>query len=432
MASISCYGGGLKRIDFFLVPNGPRKFLRLGRVSKKRAESWQTTIEQIIADRQANRPHDSELSTWLGGLDESMLKRLRKLGLVDAGVGLAQTTLGEFLQRFEANMPGKAGTKTFYAHTARNLREHFTESRPVRDISTSDADGWRRWLVEHEKLSTATVGRRVVAARTIWRQAMRWRLAAENPFCGVKAGQQINDSRKQFVTLAAIEKVIEQTPDLEWKVIIALARYGGLRTPSETFALRWGDVNWEAGSLHVTCPKLEHTGHGERTIPLFPELRTHLLNLFHEAPDGAEYVILRQRRDGANLRTHLLRLIERAGLTAWPRLFHNLRASRETELMRNYDLATVCKWIGNSPAIAAQHYAMSTDLNADFQRASGQAQQNAQQKAQQPAVAHDAQQFPNEHETPENAGENEQNNDCGQALETAGKTDQWAIQDSNL
>jgi hypothetical protein len=40
-----------------------------------------------------------------------------------------------------------------------------------------------------------------------------------------------------------------------------------------------------------------------------------------------------------------------------PKLFHNLRASRESELMREYDLATVCKWIGNSPVVAGKHYA---------------------------------------------------------------------------
>ena len=55
-----------------------------------------------------------------------------------------------------------------------------------------------------------------------------------------------------------------------------------------------------------------------------------------------------------------------SGLEPWPKLFHNLRASRETELMRDYDLATVCKWIGNSPAVAAKHYAMCVDLDATF------------------------------------------------------------------
>jgi hypothetical protein len=61
-----------------------------------------------------------------------------------------------------------------------------------------------------------------------------------------------------------------------------------------------------------------------------------------------------------NLRTQFEGIIKRAGATAWPKLFHNLKASRETELMREYDLATVCKWIGNSPTVAPKHYVTLT------------------------------------------------------------------------
>ena len=228
-----------------------------------------------------------------------------------------------------------------------------------------------------------------------------------------------------------------EAPDAEWRVIIALARYGGLRTPSETFALRWGDINWERGTIHVTCPKLaHHEQHASRIIPLFPELREPLLTLFDEAEPGSEYVIAGYRLGAANLRTQFERIIARAGLKPWPRLFHNLRASRESELMREYDLATVCRWIGNSPAVAARHYATSIDLDADFRRAvslpSADAQQKAQQKAQQSASGSD------EHdmsaETPDNCN----------PLETAGvgtsgpipaiqdKHVLWAAQDSNL
>lgn len=51
--------------------------------------------------------------------------------------------------------------------------------------------------------------------------------------------------------------------------------------------------------------------------------------------------------------------------------------------MRQYDLATACRWLGNSPVVAAKQDATSTDLDADFRRAAGleptQTQQNAQQ-----------------------------------------------------
>ena len=122
----------------------------------------------------------------------------------------------------------------------------------------------------------------------------------------------------------------------------------------------------------MTCPKLAHIERcAFHTVPLFPELRAPLLKLFAEAEPGTEYVITRHRLGCMNLRQQLERFLARAGLTPWPRLVHNLRASRESELLREYDLATVCKSIGNSPAVAAKHYATSIDLDADFRRATG-------------------------------------------------------------
>src|SRR5262245_15980411 len=151
MASIVTYSNGLRRIEFSLSPNGPRKVVRLGRVSMKIAERDNAKIEAIIADKLRNRPHDAEVAEWLGGLDESMLAKLRAVGLAD-GVGLSQTTLGSFLERYFAAMSGKGATRTFYSHTRRNLKDYFGVARLFRDITPADADAWRAWLVKHEEL----------------------------------------------------------------------------------------------------------------------------------------------------------------------------------------------------------------------------------------------------------------------------------------
>jgi hypothetical protein len=46
------------------------------------------------------------------------------------------------------------------------------------------------WLVEIQKLTPATVARRVIAARTLWRRAIRWKLAAElSPLPAAEAQQ---------------------------------------------------------------------------------------------------------------------------------------------------------------------------------------------------------------------------------------------------
>mgnify|MGYP003648807592 FL=1 len=88
---------------------------------------------------------------------------------------------------------------------------------------------------------------------------------------------------------------------------------------------------------------------------------------FECAPDGAEFVVGRYQDTTANLGTHMRRIIERAGLEAWPKLFNNMRASRATELALEYPAAQCTAWMGHSQAIAEAHYHMIRD--EDFDRA---------------------------------------------------------------
>ena len=86
-----------------------------------------------------------------------------------------------------------------------------------------------------------------------------------------------------------------------------------------------------------------------------------------------------------NLRTQLLRIIGRAGLKPWPKLWHNLRSSRQTELAETYPIHVVCAWLGNSRAVAQEHYLQVRDTH--FAQAVGGTPEKAPQKAPQyPAV----------------------------------------------
>ena len=98
-----------------------------------------------------------------------------------------------------------------------------------------------------------------------------------------------------------------------------------------------------------------------RVCPIFPELRPYLEAAWDAAPDGAEFVITRYRRPDQNLRETFLKILKRAAVTPWPRLFQNLRASRETELMARFPAKDVAAWLGNSVPVAMRHYAMATD-----------------------------------------------------------------------
>lgn len=66
-------------------------------------------------------------------------------------------------------------------------------------------------------------------------------------------------------------------------------------------------------------------------------------------------------RNSVNLRTHLERIIKKAGHEPWPRLLQNLRARCETDWVEKYPSHMVAKWLGHSPKVAAQHYLMSRE-----------------------------------------------------------------------
>jgi integrase len=176
-------------------------------------------------------------------------------------------------------------------------------------------------------------------------------------------------------------------------LIATLSRYGGLRCPSEHLGLRWTDVDWKRDRITIHSPKTEHHEGGEsREIPIFPELRPYLEKVRQEVPEDTFWVITRYRGKNTNLRTQLKRVIRKAGLEPWPKLFQNLRSTRETELTAKFPLHVVTAWIGNSAQVAAKHYLQVTDEHFSEGAGGGaksgavEAQNRAQQAAASPRM----------------------------------------------
>ncbi len=214
-------------------------------------------------------------------------------------------------------------------------------------------------------------------------------LLARNPFAGLKGSVGSNRGRDYFLTREDAAKITDACPDHEWRLIFALSRYGGLRCPSEHVALRWGDVDWERGTMLVRSPKTEHhEGKGTRVVPIFPELRRALDEAWERAEPGVDHIIARYRDAKQNLRTSFRKIIRRAGLEPWPKLFQNLRASRATELANEFPAHVAAAWLGHSTIVANKHYWQVTD--ADILRATTPAEptdEKAAHKAAQQAHA---------------------------------------------
>lgn len=361
MASISSSSNGRRTVQFISPFDGRRRSIRLGKAPMKTVEEVKRRVEYILAAVESGTALDADTAKWLAtGIGADLAAKLAKVGLIGPRHADATTTLGQWVGDYrEYRADVSKGTSTNYGIIANRLLAYFPADKPLHSITKGDADRWLVYL--KQEYAGPTVSKSVKVARQFWAQAIRDGLAAINPFAHLRTPSEVNTARAFFVDRAAFKLALGTCPDHEWKLLLALARYGGLRTPSEPLALEWADVNWERERFRVIAPKTEHQDGGERWVPLFPELRPFLEEAFERAAPGAVHVVTRWRDTTRNLRTGLLRILRRAGLKHWPRLYQNLRSSRETELAETFPIHVVAEWLGNSPKTALAHYTQVTE-----------------------------------------------------------------------
>lgn len=379
-------------VVLYVDGDGKRRSFYPGKMPKRAAEGVKRHLEQLLAAQKARTAVPDDTSSWVAACGLAMREKLYRHGLIaaPAEVEAANTvTLGDFTRRYIDNRGDvKPSSKTVWGRSRRLLLKFFGENRAIETITLGDAKDFRQWMLREVKgkgrmgLEENTARKMCSVASQFFTDAVDRGLVEVNPFDhkDIPTTTRENRARDFFVTRDMAAKVLAACPDAERRVIFALSRFGGLRCPSEHLSLKWPAVRWDDGRLVVTSPKTEHhDGKGAREIPLFPELRAVLQELYDETEDKTGYVITRTRTTESNLRTMFLRIIEQAGLTPWPKLFHNLRATRETELAADFPIHVVCKWIGNSIQVASRNYLQVRP--EDFSKAAGNAHHFAHQQA---------------------------------------------------
>ena len=363
MASITADSGGRRRI-LFVAPDGVRKTIRLGKCDRKAAESICRHVEALLASRLSGQPLRAETAAWLGSIGDTLRDKLARAGLIasERSRALADVTLGEFLTGYLQERPDvAAATQTILKQAARHLLAALGKDAKLRDLTPADGDRFRAWLVSRG-CARSTIAKWCRYAKHFLAVAVRRKLIAENPLGHLK-GKVVGDpARRKFIPAEEVRAVLEVIPCPQWRALVVLARWGGLRIPSEALALRWSDVLWDRGLFIVRASKTaHHEDGGVRLVPLFPEVRAALDELWQLAPEGADHVLTRFTGTAQNLRTQLARYCERAGVKPWIKPFQNMRVSRATELADQYPSHVCAAWLGHTERIADAFYRQVTD-----------------------------------------------------------------------
>jgi integrase len=371
MAALSKEKGGFK-IRFY-DGDGTRRQIRLAGMTQKQAEQITRHVGVLNAAKIVNDANlDRQTALWLQGLGQGLHDKLAAVGLVEKRVS---GTVGDFIRDYiGSRLDCKRSTLIKMQTAANHLLEFFGASRELRSVDIGDADKFRSYLYRRQ-LSENTVRRFAGLAKQFFGQALRLKLIEENPFKDQVAAVRGNPDKFHFVTRADSAKILRACPDVQWKMIFALCRFGGLRCPSEVLSMKWEDISWAERRVTVRSPKTEHfEGKATRVIPLFPELAAVLTEGFETAMAAADAVaeggvpspvtgpvITRYRDTTQNLRTTFLKILARAGVKPWPKLMQNLRSSRETELAETFPIQAVVQWMGNTVSVASKHYLQLRD-----------------------------------------------------------------------
>ena len=351
MASINNEPNGRKTIQFVRA-DGKRPKIRLGKTSRKAAEAFKVKVEHLVSASITGYPIDDETSRWLAGLDDRIINRLAEVGLTTPR---GSDRLGEFLEKYlRTRTDLKPSSHRKLGQTKTKLLEYFEADTALRSLTTNDAADWRVWLIDHG-LSVATVKQHCGNVKTILNEAVRRGLVNESPFRHLRSGSTAS-TMTRYVTADEATKVLEACPNLEWRLLIALARYAGLRVPSESHLLTWADIAWDRSRMTVRSPKTEHhPGHEQRIVPITPKLMPILQDAFDEAEPGQPCLLT--MKAGGQLNRKLNRIVLKAGVSPWPRVFQTLRSSCEKEWAMDFPQYAVSKWIGHSIEVSGKHYA---------------------------------------------------------------------------
>ena len=339
-------------------------------MSKEALATVRRHAAHLAAARTAGVGPEAETMRWLTGVSPALRNRLAKAGLCDPAP--PPSALIQFFDGWAAEKPVKASTALTYGRARGHLLGFFDSTVRLGAIDPGEAERFDQWLrrprdhLEGGKGLAENSARKTIGImKQVFETAKKRRLVQENPFEDLASSSTETTHRQFFVPMAWAFTLMSLLPDDEWRLLLALARIGGLRIPSEPRQLRRGHVNLQTMMLTVPSPKTEHhPGHETRELPIFPELLPFIEQAMARTAGGGEDALLLpflQGRTNASLVKPMRSAIGRAGLKQWPKLFQNLRSSRETELADHFPLQAVVKWIGNSVAVARKSYLQLTD-----------------------------------------------------------------------
>lgn len=345
----------------FTVPGQPRRRVRLSGMGQDRAGLARHHVEVLIRARKLVQPVPVMTLDWLYRSGPPNLQQaLAESGVLDNRRLLGDAGRAWILERIgAANHPKRV-------EACERLLDSLIDALGDVELESITHEQLSEWAREIDGAENTVTGY-VRLAQQLFAWTVEQRLLSTSPAAELQ-GVYVASDKLVEVSAETVRQLMEIV-DPELRLFLALARWGGLRL-AEIPRLMAEDVDWAKGELSVRESKRAKSGYSRRLIPLFDELKGPLLQL-----QGNQQLVMPAlaRLSQSGVTDRVERAAGQLGIKLWPRPWQNMRATRETELIRENpeNIVDVCKWIGNSPQVALKHYAIAR--SSALRRAAGEA-----------------------------------------------------------
>lgn len=201
------------------------------------------------------------------------------LALASPGEVLESYTLetwsAEWIRRKERDKSSKATMARYKSHRDALLEWLGTRSkRPLEALTSQEARQWREYLQDGGRTGK-TVLSYTKDAGAIYRAAIREGLVSFNPFASLEAIDTSDSQERKPFTGEEVTKLIKAAPGEQWRGLILVAAYTGLRL-GDAARLTWDAVDFEAKRITLIPSKTARKKREVR-IPIQEDLLAYLL-----------------------------------------------------------------------------------------------------------------------------------------------------------
>ena len=338
--------------------NQQRLVIYLGKATKKQAIQFERNLQRLFIGKAAGVTMEPDLALWLASLSDALHDKIAQKGLVaPRDPKVHEITWLDAVSRFNKEFSGKRSTALQHAQCQRDfnafLRLQGRSDAMLHEITRGDAKAFEGYLVNRRTpcLAKATVRKKCSRVKQVFKWGILNKYIEENPLDEVRTASVANKTTYVEVPSVKIHGILRKIECPDARMVLALCRFGGFRY-NETAVNTWEEcVDLEGGQLTIKSNKTPPV----RSCPIFADLRPYLEAVAEKDRRGP----LQSRWAAEQTsRTAIVNLIRDAGYEPWPKILHNLRKNRATELLAQFPPQSVAAWLGHDVSVLLEYYAI--------------------------------------------------------------------------